>query len=501
MDSVKPGPDERAEHVRVAVIGAGFGGLGAALRLRRIGITDLAVLERASSVGGTWRDNTYPGCACDVPSHLYSFSFAPNPHWPRVFSGQPDIRAYLEWLTDTFGLRPHIRFDCPAERMCWDPDELHWVIDTPRGPLTADVVVAATGPLSAPRLPDLPGLADFPGLVRHSARWDHGRGLRGLRVAVVGTGASAAQIVPEIARDAARLTVFQRTPPWVLPRRDRAITALERRLHERLPATRVARRRLLWALREAQTNAFTRHPGVLRALEGLALRHMRRGGITDPALRERLTPRYRIGCKRIVLSDDWYPTLTRPHVDLIDAGLREVRGHTLVAEDGREAEADAIVLATGFRVTDAPIGRLVKGSSGTTLAEEWRDGMAALRGTTAAGFPNFLTIIGPNTGLGNTSMLLIIEAQLNYVADFMARLHQLRGGGRVALSPRPAAVRAWNDRLQRRLSRSVWNTGGCDSWYLDRHGRNTTVWPGTTIAFQRATRAVDLAEYEVLRTP
>jgi cation diffusion facilitator CzcD-associated flavoprotein CzcO len=487
------------EHVRVAVIGAGFGGLGAALRLRRIGVTDLVVLERASSVGGTWRDNTYPGCACDVPSHLYSFSFAPNPHWPRSFSRQPDIRAYLEWLTDAFGLRPHIRFDCPAERLRWDPHELHWVIDTPRGPLAADVIVSATGPLSAPRLPDLPGLADFPGRVVHSARWDHGQSLLGRRVAVVGTGASAAQIVPEIAREADRLTVFQRTPPWVLPRRDRAITAFERRLHDRWPVTRAARRQLLWIARETQVGAFTRHPGTLRALETLALRNMRRGGITDPALRQRLTPAYRIGCKRILLSDDWYPTFTRPHVELVDAGLREVRGHTLVAEDGRETEADVVVLATGFLVTDAPIGRLVKGANGTTLAEEWREGMAALRGTTAAGFPNFLTIIGPNTGLGNTSMLLIIEAQLNYVADFMAKLHHL--GGRVALAPRPAAVRAWNDTIQRRLARSVWNTGGCDSWYLDRRGRNTTVWPGSTAEFRRVTREVDLSEYEVLRAP
>ncbi|MGP4112171.1 flavin-containing monooxygenase [Streptomyces sp. 4N509B] len=490
------------EHVRVAVIGAGFGGLGAALRLRRVGVTDVAVLERADSVGGTWRDNTYPGCACDVPSHLYSFSFAPTPHWPHTFSGQRHIRAYLEWLTDTFGLRPHIRFSRPAESMAWDPAELRWVIETPGGRLTADVVVSAAGPLSAPRLPDIPGLDGFPGRVFHSARWDHDHSLRGQRVALVGTGASAAQIAPEVAREAAHLTVFQRTPPWVLPRGNRATTAAERWLHDRLPVTATARRQLLWALREAQVGAFTRHPGALRVLEGLAARHMRRA-IADPALRRRLTPDYRIGCKRIVLSDDWYPTLVRPGVDVVHAGLREVSGSTLVAADGHRVEADAVVLATGFRVTDAPIARRVKGAYGTTLAQEWRDGAAALRGTTAAGFPNLLTIIGPNTGLGNTSMLLIVEAQLTYLADFVATLHRMghRKGERVALSPRPAAVRAWNERLQRRLARSVWNTGGCDSWYLDRQGRNTTVWPGTTAEFRRETRAVDLSEYEVMRRP
>ncbi|MEO3750431.1 NAD(P)/FAD-dependent oxidoreductase [Streptomyces sp. B6B3] len=488
-----------AEHVRVAVIGSGFGGLGAAVRLRRMGITDFVVLERASAVGGTWRDNTYPGCACDVPSHLYSFSFAPNPRWPRTYSGQPHIREYLERLTDTFGLRPHLRFDCPAERLRWDTEALCWSVETPRGTLTADVVVSATGPLSEPRTPELPGLDDFPGRVFHTARWDHEHSLRGRRVAVVGTGASAAQIVPAIEREVTELTVFQRTPPWVVPRGDRRITALEGWLHSMFPVTGAARRQLLWALREVQVGSFTRHPNRLRLLERLALRHMRRA-IPDPALRARLTPEYRIGCKRIVVSDDWYPALAKPHVTLVDSGLREVRGPVLVAEDGRRVEVDAIVLATGFRVTDPPIARQVTGSYGTTLAEEWRDGMTALRGTTAAGFPNFLTIIGPNTGLGNTSMLLIIEAQLNYLADFMTKLALLgRSGGRTALSPRPAAVRAWTELMRRRLARSVWNSGGCDSWYLDARGRNSTVWPGTTAEFARVTRRVDLDEYEVLR--
>ncbi|MEV1006834.1 NAD(P)/FAD-dependent oxidoreductase [Streptomyces sp. NPDC049881] len=485
------------EHVRVAVIGAGFGGLGAAVRLRRSGVTDFVVLERADAVGGTWRDNTYPGCACDVPSHLYSFSFAPNPRWPRAFSGQPHIRAYLEWVADTYGLRPHLRLGAGVESARWDGDELRWVVETSGGgTLTADVVVSATGPLSDPRLPDVPGLDGFPGRVFHSARWDHGHPLRGRRVAVVGTGASAVQFVPRIQREAAEVTVFQRTPPWVLPRADRPISGLERLLHARLPATRAARRQLLWGIREMQVGAFASRPDMMRGLEKLALLHMRRA-VKDEDLRRRLTPGYRIGCKRILLSNDWYPALARPHVRLIDAGLREIRGGTLVAEDGRETEADTIVFGTGFRVTDLPIARRVKGADGTTLAESWRDGMAALRGTTAAGFPNFLTVIGPNTGLGNSSMILIIEAQLAYLADYLRALDRL--GPRAALSPRPQAVAAWNDRLQARLARSVWNTGGCDSWYLDAHGRNTTVWPGTTREFRIATQQVDLSEYEVLR--
>ncbi|TDC24228.1 NAD(P)/FAD-dependent oxidoreductase [Streptomyces sp. 8K308] len=486
-------------HVRVAVVGAGFGGLGAAVRLRRLGVTDLLILERAGAVGGTWRDNTYPGCACDIPSHLYSFSFAPNPHWPRSFSGQPEIRRYLEHLTDGFGLRPHLRLDSEVTAARWDGDALHWEIDTSTGPLTAEVLVSATGPLSEPSLPDVPGLDGFPGAVFHSARWDHGVPLRGRRVAVVGTGASAVQFVPEIQREVTELTVFQRTPPWVLPKGDRPVTAAERALYSRLPFTGTLRRQLAWGLRELQVGAFVRHPERMRAVERLAALHLRRA-VPDPELRHRLTPDYRLGCKRVLRSNDWYPTLARPHVRLVASGLRAVRGATLVAEDGRETTADVLVLGTGFRITDQPVARRVTGAHGTTLAHEWREGMAALRGTTAAGFPNLLTVIGPNTGLGNNSMILIIEAQLAYLADFMRKLAALAPpGGRAALTPRPDAVRAWRGLLAARLRNSVWNTGGCRSWYLDARGRNTTVWPGTIAEFRRVTEQVDLAEYEVLR--
>ncbi|WP_435241892.1 flavin-containing monooxygenase [Streptomyces cucumeris] len=485
------------EHVRVAVIGSGFGGLGAAVRLRRAGITDFVILERADAVGGTWRDNSYPGCACDVPSHLYSFSFAPNPDWPRNFSGQPHIRAYLERVTDTFGLRPHLRFGAEVRSLRWDTAALHWEVETVRGTLTADVVVSATGPLSDPQIPDIPGLDGFPGKVFHSARWDHGFSLRGKRVAMIGTGASAIQIVPAIQEEVGRLTLFQRTPPWVLPRMDRRISGVERWLHGRVPATRALRRGVLWGLRELQVGAFTKRPNELGLIERMAGAHMRRA-VKDPRLRTVLTPDYRIGCKRILLSNEYYPALTRPHVDVVASGLQEVRGSTLVAADGTETEADAIIFGTGFHVTDVPIAQRVTGAGGTTLAEEWKGGMEALRGSTSAGFPNFLTIIGPNTGLGNSSMILMIEAQLNYMADFMRQLDVL--GGKVALDAKPSAVRAYNDMVQRRMERTVWNSGGCDSWYLD-NGRNTTLWPGTTSEFKKVTRRVDLSEYTVVRPP
>ncbi|MDX3851312.1 NAD(P)/FAD-dependent oxidoreductase [Streptomyces sp. AK02-01A] len=484
------------EHVHVAVIGSGFGGLGAAVRLRREGITGFVVLERAGSVGGTWRDNSYPGCACDVPSHLYSFSFAPNPDWPRTFSGQRHIRAYLERIADTFGLRPHLRLNHEVLTVRWDNGALRWEIETSRGTFSATMVVSATGALSDPRIPEIPGLAGFPGKVFHSARWDHHYDLRGKRVAVIGTGASAIQVVPAIQPAVAKLTLFQRTPPWVMPRTDRAISAVERRLHRTLPFTGVLRRQLLWAIRESQVQAFTRRPAEPGLVEALAKAHMARA-VKDPALRARLTPSYRIGCKRILLSSTYYPALVRPNVELVASGLSEVRGSTLVAADGTETEADAVIFGTGFHVTDMPIAERVVGADGITLAEAWKDGMESLRGATAAGFPNWMTVVGPNTGLGNSSMILMIEAQLNYLADCLRQLDVL--GGRVALAARPSAVHAWNRRVRERMKRTVWNTGGCTSWYLDHNGRNTTIWPGTTTEFRRATRVVDLAEYEVIR--
>ncbi|MFD7341377.1 flavin-containing monooxygenase [Streptomyces violascens] len=491
--------EREREHVRVAVIGSGFGGLGAAVRLRREGITDFVVLERAGSVGGTWRDNSYPGCACDVPSHLYSFSFAPNPDWPRTFSGQEHIRAYLEHVADVFRLRPHIRLDHEVTMMRWDAEQVWWEIEVGNGvTLTADVVVSATGPLSDPKMPEIPGLASFPGKVFHSARWDHDYDLRGKRVAMVGTGASAIQIVPSIQPDVARLTLFQRTPPWVMPRMDREITGVERWLHRQLPFTGAARRGLLWGIRELQVSAFTKRPNELGLIESIAKSNMARS-IKDPALRAKLTPDYRIGCKRILLSSAYYPALAEPNVDVVASGLAEVRGSTVVAADGTEAEVDAIIFGTGFHVTDMPIADRVVGAEGHTLADAWKDGMQSLRGATAAGFPNWMTIIGPNTGLGNSSMILMIESQLAYMADYLRQLNVL--GGRAALAARPFAVGAWNRRVQERMKRTVWNTGGCTSWYLDADGRNTTVWPGTTSEFRRATREVDLAEYEVVRAP
>ena len=483
-------------HVRVAVVGAGFAGVGAGIRLREAGMTDFVILERAGAVGGTWRDNTYPGCTCDVPSHLYSYSFAPNPDWSHSFSRQPEIQAYLDAVTDRYGMRPYIRFGTELAGARWDASAARWRLRTSRGDLTADVVIAAAGPLSTPSTPDIPGLDTFPGEIFHSARWDHRADLAGKRVAVIGTGASAIQIVPAIQPVAGRLTLFQRTPAWVMPRRDRRITDAEKWLYRQVPLTERLVRAGLHASREALVVAFVKQPALFGTARRIALRHLARA-VPDPDLRARLTPGYMMGCKRILLSNDYYPALTQPNTELVAAGLAKVDGSTLTAQDGTARDADVIVFATGFHVIDMPLARRITGADGVTLAEVWGEDMRALRGTTIAGFPNLCLLIGPNTGLGHNSLIHIIEAQLDYTLDYLAALDRL---GAAALDTRPDAEQRWCDDVGRRMASTVWATGGCASWYLNAAGRNPTLWPGSVGRFRRATRRVDLAEYDVIRS-
>ena len=481
-------------HVRVAIIGAGFGGIGAGIRLQQAGRTDFVILERADAVGGTWRDNTYPGCTCDVPSHLYSFSFAPNPDWSHGFSRQPEIWAYLDAVTDRYAIRPYIRFGTELAEARWDSGRARWQLRTSRGDMTADVVIAAAGPLSAPSLPDIPGLDTFPGEVFHSAGWDHRVDLAGKRVAVIGTGASAIQIVPAIQPVAGRLTLFQRTPAWVMPRRDRRITDAEKWLYRQVPLTERMVRLGLHTSRELLAVGFVKRPGLLRGAQRIGLRHLARS-VPDPGLRARLTPGYVLGCKRVLLSNDYYPALTQPNTELVAAGLAKVDASTLTAEDGTARDADVIVFATGFHVIDMPLARRITGAGGVTLAQTWGEDMRALRGTTVAGFPNLCLLIGPNTGLGHNSLIHIIEAQLDYTLDYLAALDRL---GAAALDATPEAEQRWCDDVQHRMASTVWATGGCMSWYLNSAGRNPTLWPGSVGGFRRATRRLDLAEYRVI---
>jgi cation diffusion facilitator CzcD-associated flavoprotein CzcO len=483
--------------VGVAIIGTGFGGIGMAARLKRAGIGDLVLLERAHDLGGTWRDNSYPGAACDVPSHLYCFSFAPHPGWSRSFSPQPEIWDYLRRVAAAEGVTGHIRFGHEVTAARWDPADSMWRIETLGGPLTARFLVSAAGPLADPLVPALPGLDGFAGKVFHSATWDHGHDLTGRNVAVIGTGASAIQFVPQIQPLAGHVTVFQRTPPWIIPRRDRAITRFEHWLFRNVPGTqKIARASIYWA-RESYALGFVKNPEIMKKVEGLALHHMRRQ-VSDPALRAKLTPAYRMGCKRILISSDYYPALTQPNVSLVTDGIAEIREKSIVTRDGTEHEADTIIFGTGFHVTDFPVAQRIFDAEGRSLAQCWSatPSLTTFRGTTMAGFPNLFVLTGPNTGLGHTSQVFMIEAQIRYV---VRALTDARRRGAVRVEVRPGAQAAYDAAVQQKMKGTVWVTGGCKSWYLDAEGRNVTLWPDFTWVYAWQTRRFDAPSYELAR--
>ena len=489
-------------HVEHLVVGAGFAGLCTAIRLQQDGETDFLVIEKAGDVGGTWRDNTYPGAACDVPSQLYSFSFAPNPDWSMSFSPQPEIWAYLRRVARESGTLDRFAFDTRLEHATWDEAAQRWHsrVVGPDGERTivSTTLVVGAGGLSEPRLPEIDGIESFQGEVFHSARWDHTVDLAGKRVAVVGTGASAIQIVPELQRrlqdTGGHLDVYQRTPPWVIPRHDRRYPAWERAALRHVPGLqRLYRTAIYWA-RETYVPAFTIQPKIAAPAKRAALANIERG-IADPELRAKVTPHYEIGCKRILISNTYYPALAADNVDLVTDPIAKVTGNAVVTADGVERPVDVLVVATGFYTTELPITEHVTGREGRTLAEVWRgSGMAAYKGTTVPGFPNFFMLVGPNTGLGHSSMVFVIESQVEYLRD---AVRAIRRGRYAAVEPRQDAHDAWNDTLQRRMQRTVWSTGGCSSWYLDEHGRNTTLWPKSTVTLRRQLARFDTDAYDL----
>ncbi len=478
--------------MKLAIIGSGFAGLGMAIQLKKAGYDDFVVLEKNDDLGGTWRDNVYPGCACDVPSHMYSFSYELNPDWSRMFAPQAEIWDYLRHCVDKYDLAPHIRYGSAVDALEWDDEARHWKVSLGDGSLlTPKAVVSGIGALHVPSYPAIPGTERFQGTAFHSAQWDQSLDLRGKRVAVIGTGASAIQFVPKVADVAARLHVFQRTPPWIQPKPDFVLPRAARRAFKYLPgAQRAFRDTLYWVL-EARALGFTVNPKLMAPQEKLARMHIARQ-ISDPELRAKVTPDYTIGCKRILLSSDYYPALSKPHVDVVTDGIAEITETGVVTADGTAYDVDVIIYGTGFKVTDALNEQPIVGRDGLKIQEAWADGITAHHGVTIAGFPNFFMLLGPNTGLGHNSVVFMIESQVQHVLSCLRLLSEEKAD---VIEVRPEAQRRFNDGLQRRLGKAVWSEGGCKSWYLDEHGVNRTLWPGFTFEYWARTRNARKSAY------
>ena len=475
-----------AQEVSFLIIGAGFSGLGAAIKLTQAGHTDLVILERAEDVGGTWRDNTYPGCRCDVQSNLYSYSFDPKPDWSETFPSQPELWAYLRHVTRKNSLRQYLRFGHEVTSARWDDAARRWQVATTKGAFVARYLIAGVGSLVEPSLPDITGIESFQGTVMHSARWDHGWQASGRRVAVVGTGASAIQIVPSIQPEVGHLTVFQRTAPFVMPHTNHPVKPAIQAMYRLVPGTQRASRTLVYWMREFLALGFIKNPKILKRAESVWRKHME-SAVTDPVMRAQLTPTYDLGCKRVLPSNDFYPAIAKPNVSLVTEKIIEVRPDAVITADGTGHPVDTIILATGFHVTDNPMFGKVRGKDGRTLADAF--GTTYL-GTVVPGFPNYFQLTGANTGLGHSSMLFMIESQLNYIVDGIAKA-QATGG---PFEVRSEVAAAYNAELQRKLPKTVWGSG-CASWYLDSEGRNLTLWPGFTFDFRRRTREFAAADF------
>ncbi|MGX1809444.1 flavin-containing monooxygenase [Nocardia sp. NPDC055321] len=472
----------------VAVIGAGFAGIGAAIRLRQKGITDFAIFERDARVGGTWRDNTYPGAACDIPSRLYSFGFAPNPDWSHTYSGSGEILGYIESMVEKFGIRPYIRFGHTVTGMVFDETSGLWDISFGAGrrKVKARTVIVASGPLSNASFPKMPGIDGYEGHKIHSARWDHDYDFAGKKVAVIGTGASAVQIIPELVKSAASVKVFQRTPGWVLPRVNRRTNAVTKQLYRQAPLTqKLARDAWFWGHESVALGVVWTSP-LTRVVESVALAHLR-SQVRDPWLRRQLTPDFRAGCKRLLISNDYYPALQRENCKLITWPIAQLSPNGIRTAEGIEHQADCIVFATGFDVSKAGAPIPITGRDGRVLGEEWSRGAYAYKSVTVAGYPNLFLTFGPNSGPGHNSALVYMEAQIEYLTDAIALL--LKRDLRM-LEVRRDRQDRYNTRIQRRLGATTWNSG-CRSWYLTEDGFNSTMFPGFGTQFVRQLSRVE----------
>jgi cation diffusion facilitator CzcD-associated flavoprotein CzcO len=458
----------------IVIIGAGFAGIGMAIQLKKAGIDSFTILERAGDIGGTWRDNTYPGAACDVPSHVYSFSFEPNPSWSRAYATSQEIWDYLRRVVDKWQLRPHMRLDTEVVEARFDEADGTWTLTTAAGEtLRARAVVSAAGGLVDPSLPDIKGIHGFTGEVFHTARWNHDYDLVGKRVAVIGTGASAVQVVPSIAPQVERMDVYQRTPGWVVPKIDPQYKERTKRLLARFPFLLwLSRMFKYWSSELRGPMIYMDSPRLSRPVEKMSLEHLR-NSVSDPALREKLTPDFQIGCKRILISDDYWSTFERENVELVTDPIEEIRPDGILTRDGTLREVDAIVFATGFDVRFIAAPFPVTGLGGRELSDVWKDGAVAYKGVSVSGFPNWFILMGPNTGPGHTSVLVFTEAQIAFAVKAIQRL---RAGARY-LHVKQAVQDRYNASIQKRMPKMVWGSG-CDSWYLSPGGGNNSLYPG-----------------------
>jgi cation diffusion facilitator CzcD-associated flavoprotein CzcO len=485
--------------VDVLIVGAGFSGLCMSIKLLEAGMKNFLVIEKSDDVGGTWYENRYPGCACDVPSHLYSFSFERNPEWSRMFASQPEIYQYLKGCVQRYGLKPYIRFNTCFREASWEETAGLWRVTTGDNlRIRARVLISGMGALHVPRYPDIPGLERFAGPAFHSATWREDVDLTGKTVAVLGTGASAIQFVPQIVPRVGKLYLFQRTPAWIVPRLDFGISEKWRRRFRRVPGLTWVFRKFLFFSLEWRVLSFLNNGAVRRHFEGIARHHLEKA-IKDLKLRAALTPNYQIGCKRILLSDDFYPALKQPNVELVTEKIAEIREGSVLTRDGVERAVDALIFGTGFRVTEPLIGMRLFGRDGIEIHEAWRNGMSAYLGVTVNGFPNFFILLGPNTGLGHNSVVLMIEAQVGYV---IRCLKLMRRKNVAAMEVRAESQQHFATDIQHRMSHTVWQSGGCRSWYQDTQtGENTTLWPGSVIDYMRTMRSVSASAYHLTPAP
>jgi cation diffusion facilitator CzcD-associated flavoprotein CzcO len=475
---------DAVRHAKVVIVGGGFSGIGLGHSLLKSHFTDFVILERSGAVGGVWNLNTYPGCTCDVPSHLYSFSFAPNPDWSSTYSAQAEIRAYLEGCIDRFGLRPKLRTGVDVTDARWNETDQLWNLSTTEGPWTAQVLVSAVGPLTEPKLPDVPGIERFAGKIMHSAQWDHDYDLAGKRVASIGTGASAIQYVPRIADKVEELYAFQRSAPWIMPHDKRPTTPEERAKFRARPFTQKVERAKVYLNKEVLILGFVKRPKLMRLVEGLSRKHLE-SQVADPALRTQLTPNFTIGCKRIVPSNDWYPALQKSNVELVPKALSEIREHSVVDADGVEREVDAIIFGTGFHVTDMPFADRVRGRGGELMNDLWKGSPRAYLGASVPGFPNFFMFLGPNTGLGHSSMIYMIESQVTHITKAIRAL-DLSGASSIEVDR--TVHDKYNRDIDAKMVNTVWEVGGCTTFYQDASGRNATIYPDWTFRFRRDTK-------------